>query len=186
MRLLVTSSLCLWGSGASCVRGSTTRATEVVGGRLVLRSARRAAERGCLMQVRTCVPPVHHQRHIRPLRKRGAASRRSGQQLPLVRSAQFGDGRRADSSQHWEHDRAAPSVRKQSAGTTASASPWWLLGSASSDAIDGVRDRSRSQGVAGAAAGGQCCHAIPTARRVPREAAAFGQVGKRRVGAAQP
>jgi hypothetical protein len=31
----------------------------------------------------------------------------------------------------------APPVRKQSLATPAAASPWWLLGSASSDAIDG-------------------------------------------------
>ena len=77
-------------------------------------------------------------------------------------------------------------VRKQSPATVASASPWWPLGSASGDAIDGARDRSRGQGVAGAAARRRCCHAIPTARRVPLEAAASGRVRKRRVGAAPP
>ena len=50
---------------------------------------------------------------------------------------------------------------------------------------NGAGDRSRGQGVAGAVAR-RCCHARPTARRVPRDAAASGRVRKRRVGAAQP
>ena len=90
---------------------------------------------------------------------------------------------RAESSHGGERGRAAPSVRKQ-LGTAASASPWWLPGSASGDAIDGSRDRSSGQGVAGAGAG-----LLPrdtNGGRLPREAAASGRVRKRRVAAAQP
>ena len=76
-------------------------------------------------------------------------------------------------------------VRKQSPAMAPSASPWWLVGSASGDAIDRARDRSRGQGVAGAAARSVLPRDTNGAARAARDRC-FWAGAQRRVGAAQP